>query len=65
MQSVKIYFHFISVPEQPNNKGGKDNFHFPVATLGPQTSQMAAISMEVNTDYFPLLGCFLLSFPYH
>lgn len=50
MQLVQIYFHFSRVPEQPNNKGGKDNSHFPLAALGPQASQTVTISTEVNID---------------
>lgn len=60
MQLVLIHFHFSKVPEQPNNKGGKDNSHFLLTTLGPQASQMATISMEVNTGYSPLLENFIL-----
>lgn len=41
MQSVQIYFRFNKIPEQPNNKGGKDNSYFPLATLGPPASQVA------------------------
>lgn len=65
MQSVQIYFRFNKIPEQPNNKGGKDNSYFPLATLGPPASQVATISMEVNTDDFPSLDWFLYSFLYH